>query len=129
MRLITALKRIPTKWWLIGIALALVAFAFYWVAVRPVLIKQSCSWTTYTEPAKAYLPGITQEQADKLNAQHRAENPPECETGTGLDSLFLDCKSTSIKPSAPRPAEPAREVRRSATKTEYGQCLRHHGLF
>jgi len=122
-------KRVQTKWWLIGGAVVLLTFAFYWLAVRPVLIKQTCSWTSYTEPAKEYLSGISQEQADKLNAQHKAENPPECETSTGLENLFLKCKSTNVQPSAPRPAEPAREVKRSATKTEYEQCLRHSGLF
>ena len=129
MRLVAPLERVPAKWWLIGVALVVVGLAFYWVAVRPVLIKQSCSWTTYTEPAKEYLPGISQEQADKLNAEHKRENPPECETSTGLENLFLKCQSTNIQPSAPRPAEPAHEVRRNATKSEYEQCLRHNGLF
>lgn len=122
------LKRLQIKWLLVGILVLLVAFAFYWIAVRPVLTKQACSWVSSTEPAKEAFAGITQEEADHTNAQNRIDNPVACATATGLDTLFLECKPTNVRAQSPRPAEPEREVKRSATKTEYEQCLRHRGL-
>jgi len=123
------LKRLQIKWLLIGIPVLLVAFAFYWIAVRPVLAKQACSWTSYIEPAKEAFAGITQDDAERTNAQNKKDNSAECATTTGLDTLFLECKPTNVRAQSPRPSEPAREVKRSATKAEYEQCLRHRGLF
>ncbi len=122
------LSKPSVKWSLVGAGALLAVLAFYWLEVRPILVKKDCSWLTYTEPAKEAFAGISQEEADRTNAENRRENPAACSTATGLDTLFLECKSTNVRAQPPRPAEPAREVKRSATKIEYEQCLRHNGL-
>ncbi len=130
MRLVAPLNRVPARWWLIGVALVVVGFAFYWVAVRPVLIKQSCSWTTYTIPAKEAFAGITQEEANKINRENEKGNPSYCtDPLANIYEQTINCKQTDVRAQPPHPAEPAREVRRNATKSEYEQCLRHNGLF
>ena len=127
------LKRIPSEWFLAGTVLALLSFAFVWLWVRPVQVKKDCSWLTYTEPAKEAFAGITQEQADRTNSESARSNPVECATATGLNRLEVElsgaCKPINEKAQAPRPAEPARKVKRQATKPEYEQCLRNYGLF
>lgn len=116
------------KWLAFGGGALLVVFIFYWLEVRPVVVKKECSWFTYTEPAKEAFAGITQEEADRTNAENKRENPVACVAATGLDNLFLECKPINVREQPARPAEPEKELTRSATKSEYEQCLRHKGL-
>lgn len=117
--------------WIIGVFVTLlIAIGFYWIEVRPVLVKKQCSWYTYVQPAKEATKGITQEEADRMNKDNKDSNPVACgrTDNTYLDSLFLECKPTNIKLEEPRQAEAEQSITIPTTKLEYEECLRHKGL-
>lgn len=109
------------KYWWIIIGVLIFCFLFYWVELRPVLIRKNCSWITYTTAPVPAFAGITQEQADEMNKQSSQNTAPSTNS---IFKLF----SYKTVPEPPRPAEPARVVKRDATPSEYDTCLRHSGL-
>lgn len=95
----------------------ILGFIFYWVQIRPVSIKEECSWFTEIIPASA---GITKEQVG-INKKLFVE---ECATEKSLSFRCFNLTYNNLE----KPPQPEREETREATKSEYDTCLRHNGL-
>ena len=90
---------------------------FYWFQLRPAQIKHECSWTKRHSDA---VPGITQEQRDKCEAD-RAE---QAKTGTA----WIDSLNNLDYCDIPRPVVPAKDWWGPANGSEYNFCLHEKGL-
>ena len=99
---------------------------FYWFQLRPTMIKSRCSWQTEIVPADA---GITKEQAD-VNKKALEQNIKVSAKNTS-GSFFSSGTMPVLPPSLntiERPPQPEHEVTREANKSEYAECLQHHGI-
>jgi hypothetical protein len=128
------LNTITIKWSLVAtFFLLIITSMFYWFELRPVSIKKKCSWTTYVQPEKPPVPGITQVEADKINAENKAKdlakrNELLNKPVSALGKLWLSLERTPVTARAFVPAEPAKTLIRAATEAEYKECLRHNGI-
>jgi len=110
---------------------------FYWLEIRPVVIRRSCSWVKTIEPS---IPARTAMTEDELRQQGLLE---DCSTQSLIDKYYQykrikpysdgdNCNKknqlTIEKYSKPQDEIPEKEVKREATEKEYQSCLRHNGL-
>ena len=103
---------------------------FYWSEIRPVVVRSNCSWMAETIPAD---PGITREQSEENKKSYEQQCMQDSSRG-GVYGRYADLVPVSVKcwtlklDSQERPPQPEKKEVRSATKSEYDQCLRHKGL-
>ena len=118
---------------IIGVSLA--GGAFYWFELRPIQIKKECSWVIDTKITVRSDPGQTQEAADEENKRLNAENKRQFPNGcSDINPRSLDgalCrigKNHNTATARPPQEEKTESYTRSATDSEYKECLRHNGL-
>lgn len=92
--------------YIILIGLVILGLAFYWMQIRPVIVRKNCFYVTKALPAY-----ISDEQYDICS-----------KSKTSYDCFLLE------KEIKEKPAQPKKEFITEATEKEYGQCLREHGL-
>lgn len=108
---------------LVILVLLVATSSFYWYELRPSEIRKECSWITDRKPDVLAVMEVTQEEADRKNAENKAK----CESG---DSGFLHeiiCEQVVV-PRTYKPAQQGEEYVRASTREEYATCLRHNGL-
>jgi hypothetical protein len=109
---------------IILITLIILGGLFYWLELRPVIVKSNCSWFKETIPADA---GVTKEQAEANRKEFEQRVSGDYKGQVGSSSIHVD-RITLLRNSTERPPQPEHEVTREATKNEYAKCLQHHGL-
>lgn len=116
--------------------------SFYWFQLKPNIIKRQCSWFTYTTqtPAVPAFEGVTKEKAEIRFIEMQKDNKQFYENMCGyghsrdplckytLASMNSSAKELEMPPRPAIPADPIEKVTRDASKTEYEECLRHHGI-
>lgn len=91
--------------------IALISLAVYMLALRPVLVKKSCSVVSWREEA--------------VTGEPQSDNWPEC----AMENPFNNLNSVNPREChGPRPARQAADGVREARDKEYRTCLRDHGL-
>jgi len=90
--------------------------AFYWYEFRPAQIRQECS---LVKKYSDFVPGLTQEQADKENVQ--------CLQGKNDDSRVFNKYKVCDK-KTPYPAHPAKTWDEPASTSQYQSCIHSRGL-
>ncbi len=94
---------------------------FYWYELRPIKIKQDCSWVNVHEDAKPATSGITQEEAE--------ESKKKCLTKCEQEkNTICWCKLMNFRYKPQMPERPAKDYWQRASDREYKLCVRDKGL-